>query len=43
MESKGIHYTPGNPQQNCRTERLNQALNNYATTLLNSTKLPLKF
>jgi len=46
MESKGInfiHSTPGNPQQNGRAERLNQTLNNCATTLLNSAKLPLKF
>ena len=46
MEFKGInfiHSTPGNPQQNGRAERLNQTLNNCATTLLNSAKLPLKF
>ena len=44
MESKGtnfIHSTPGNPQQNGCAERLNQTLNNCATTLLNSAKLPL--
>jgi len=46
MESKGInfiHSTPGNSQQNGRAERLNQTLNNCATTLLNSAKLPLNF
>jgi len=33
----------GNPQQNGSAECLNQTLNNYVKTLLNSAKLPLKF
>ena len=40
---KLIHSTPGYPQQNGRSERINQTLNNCATTLLNSAKLPLNF
>jgi len=46
MESKGInfiHFTIGNPQQNGCAECLNQTLNKYAPTLLNSAKLPLNF
>jgi len=33
----------GNPQLNGRAERLNQTLNNCATTLLIFAKLPLNF
>jgi len=40
---KFIHSIPGYPQQNGRTERLNQTINNYAITLLNFAKLPLSF
>ena len=40
---KLIHSTPGYPQQNGRSERINQTLNNCATTLLNSAKLLLNF
>ena len=40
---KFIHPIPGYPQQNGRTERLNQTINNYAITLLNFAKLPLSF
>jgi len=36
-----IHSVPGYPQQNGRAERLNQTLNRYASTLLNSAKLPI--
>jgi len=38
-----IHSVHGYPQQNDRAERLNQTLNRYASTLLNSAKLPYKF